>query len=175
MSAAARSFAAIWFVLAAAARRASLPGRSDTLFHPEMILRFETSRRADGRDPGGIYVRQLPRTFGPALAMRAGMTRIHVLADPDTISAQARTYAEYRVFSALTRHAINFRRARVRLRNGDGTGTYGRVSCALCVALDPSGSVRVRVTAPHEYAAINRAVERLDDARGRRIEQRHAS
>ena len=90
-----------------------------------------------------------------------GMKRIHVFADANAISSQARTYAEYRVFSALTRHAIKFRRARVLLRTSEGPGTCDRVSCALSVALEPSGSVRVRVTGPHVYAAINRAVERL--------------
>ena len=104
-----------------------------------------------------------------------GMKRIHVLADANAISSQARTYAEYRVFSSLTRHAINFRRARVLLRPSGGPGTYGRVSCALSVALEPSGSVRVRVTGPHVYAAINRAVDRLGDARAGQIEQQRSS
>ena len=103
------------------------------------------------------------------------MKRIHVFADANGISSQARTYAEYRVFSALTRHAITFRRARVLLRPSESPGTCDRVSCAVSVALDPSGSVRVRVTGPHVYAAINRAVERLGYALGGRIEQRRSS
>ena len=103
------------------------------------------------------------------------MKRIHVLADANAISSQARSYAEYRVFSALTRHTIGFRRARVLLRASAGAHTSDRVSCALSVALAPSGSVRVRVTGPHVYAAINRAVERLGHACGGRIEQRRSS
>jgi ribosome-associated translation inhibitor RaiA len=103
------------------------------------------------------------------------MTRIYVVCDVNAINSQARTYAEYRVFSVLTRHALEFRRARVLLRPSEDRGTCDRVTCAVTVALEPSGSVRVRATAPHVYAAINRAVERLSDVLGSRIEQRHSS
>lgn len=103
------------------------------------------------------------------------MKRIHVVADDNAISSQARTYAEYRVFSALTRHDRKFRRARVLLRPTEDRGTGDRVTCTVSVALDPSGSVRVRVTGPHVYEAINRAVERLGYALGGRIEQRRSS
>jgi ribosome-associated translation inhibitor RaiA len=103
------------------------------------------------------------------------MNRIHVVADDNAISSQARTYAEYRVFSALTRHALEFRSARVLLRPSEDQGTCDRVTCAVSVALEPSGSVRIRVTGPHVYAAINRAVERLGNALGGRVEQRRSS
>ena len=102
------------------------------------------------------------------------MKRIHVIAD-DNVCSQALTYAEYRVFSALTRQALKFRSARVLLRPSDDHGTCERVTCAVSVALEPSGSVRVRVTGPHVYAAINRAVERLGDVLGGRIEHRRSS
>jgi hypothetical protein len=103
------------------------------------------------------------------------MNRIHVISDDKAISSQARTYAEYRVFSALTCQALKFRRARVLLRPTEDRGTSDTVTCAVSVALEPSGSVRVRVTGPHVYAAINRAVERLGDVMGGRIEQRRSS
>jgi len=103
------------------------------------------------------------------------MNRIHVVANDNAISSQARTYAEYRVFSALTRHALKFRRARVLLRPREDRGGCDTVTCAVTVALDPSGSVRVRVTAPHVYAAINRAVERLGNALGGQVAQRRSS
>jgi ribosome-associated translation inhibitor RaiA len=103
------------------------------------------------------------------------MKRIHVVADDTAISSQARTYAEYRVFSALTRHAAKFRRARILLRPSRDRFTCDRVTCAVSVALAPSGSVRVRVTGPHAYGAINRAVERLGYALGGRVEQRRSS
>ncbi len=103
------------------------------------------------------------------------MNRIHVVSDDHAISSQSRTYAEYRVFSALMRHALEFRRARVLLRSSGDEGTLDRVTCAVSVGLEPSGSVRVRVTGPHVYAAINRAIERLDAVLGGRIEQRRSS
>ena len=103
------------------------------------------------------------------------MKRIHVVADDNAIRSQARTYAEYRVFSELARHALNFRSARVLLRPSEDRGTCDRVTCAVSVALAPSGSVRVRVTGPHVYSAINRAVERLGYALGGQVEQRRSS
>jgi ribosome-associated translation inhibitor RaiA len=109
------------------------------------------------------------------LRLDLGMNRITVVADDKAISSQARTYAEYRVFSALTRHAIKFRSARVLLRPSDDRDTCARVTCAVSVVLEPSRSVRVRVTGPHVYAAINRAIERLGDVLGGRIEQRRSS
>ena len=79
----------------------------------------------------------------------------------DTISQQARTYAEYRVFAALTRfvHAEKVRLARVALRP-----LYrGRdsIACTVTVSLEGADSIRIRATGPHAYAAINRAVERI--------------
>ena len=107
--------------------------------------------------------------------MLYGMKRIHVVCDDSAISSQARTYAEYRVFSALTRVALKVRRARVLLRPSEKRGTCGTVTCAVSVALEPSRFVRVRAKGPHVYAAINRAVERLGDAFGDGIEQRRSS
>jgi hypothetical protein len=103
------------------------------------------------------------------------MKRIHVVVGDDTaISSQARTYAEYRVFSALTRHALKFRRARILLRASNSYDTCETVICAVSVALEPSGSARVRVTGPYVYAAINRAVERLGDVLGGQIAERRS-
>ena len=117
----------------------------------------------------------LPLTLAQRLRLVPGMKRIHIIADENAINSQARTYAEYRVFSALTRQALEFRRARVLLRQSEDRGTFDRVICAVSIALEPSGMVRVRATGPHVYAAINRAVERLRDVLGERIEQRRSS
>jgi ribosome-associated translation inhibitor RaiA len=103
------------------------------------------------------------------------MKRIHIIADDAAINPQARTYAEYRVFWALTRHPLKFRRARVLLRPNEDRGTCEKVICAVSITLEPSGTLRVRGTGPHVYAAINRAVERLRDVLGERIEQRRSS
>ena len=115
------------------------------------------------------------RTCGCAMAQplrfRPGMSRITVMGDK-SISAQARTYAEYRVFATLTRHAREFRCARVLLGERAGPGKCDTVTCSVTVTLKSSGSIRTRVTGPHAYAAINRAVERLSTALEARVEQR---
>jgi ribosome-associated translation inhibitor RaiA len=103
------------------------------------------------------------------------MNRITVVCEDDAINAQARTYAEYRVFAALARHSGNVRRVRVVLRQMDAGETCDKVECAVTVTLEPSGVLRLRSTGPHVYAAINRAVERLGRALGRRVEQRLSS
>jgi ribosome-associated translation inhibitor RaiA len=102
------------------------------------------------------------------------MNRITVSIGDESINAQAGTYAEYRVFAVLTRHTRNVRRVRVVLRHADEREPCHKV-CVVTVALEPSGSFRIRATGPHVYAAINRAVERLSAALGRRVEQRRSS
>ena len=99
------------------------------------------------------------------------MNRITVIGDKST-TAQARTYAEYRVFATLTRLAREFRSARVLLGERDGPGKCDTVTCSVTVTLRSSGSIRTRVTGPHAYAAINRAVERLGIALGGRVVER---
>jgi len=79
------------------------------------------------------------------------------------ISQQARTYAEYRVFAALTPlgDADGIRQVRVRLREvRPGRGCPG-VACTVTIALQGSDAIRIRTIGPHAYAAINSAVDRL--------------
>ena len=80
-----------------------------------------------------------------------------------TISQQARTYAEYRVFAALTQfsEADKIERVRVLLRSVNLGSACEDIACIVMVALNGSDSLRIRTTGPHAYAAINRAVERL--------------
>lgn len=88
--------------------------------------------------------------------------RIEVVGE-GTISQQARTYAEYRVFAALTQFSDvdKVRRVRVWLRPANlGRGCEG-VACTVTVAVEGSDSLRIRTTGSHAYAAINRAVERI--------------
>lgn len=91
--------------------------------------------------------------------------RIQVLGD-DTISQQARSYAEYRVFAALTQlaGAEQVQDARVVLGRGNGSGDGERVTCTVTVTVAGSSAMRVRTRGDHPYAAINRAVERLRSA-----------
>jgi hypothetical protein len=79
------------------------------------------------------------------------------------ISQQARTYAEYRVFAALTQFsdADQVERVRVQLRPVK-LGSGGEViACTATVARYRLPSSRIRTTGVHAYAAINRAVERI--------------
>jgi ribosome-associated translation inhibitor RaiA len=103
------------------------------------------------------------------------MNRITVVAGNDSISAQARTYAEYRTFAVVARHPKWVRRVRVFIRQAEGRRGCDGVTCTVTVVLDPSGSLRIRATGSHVYAAINRAVERLGTALGRRVEERLSS
>ena len=112
---------------------------------------------------------------GAELAVAMRMNRITVVSNDDSINAQARAYAEYRVFAVLAPHTQRFGRARVVLRHVDERGTSDEVTCAVTVALEPSGSLRTQATGPHVYAAINRAVERLGEALARRVERRRSS
>lgn len=102
------------------------------------------------------------------------MKRISVVSDT-SVSAQARTYAEYRTFATLARHTPDFHHARVVLRAGSVVERRDTVSCSLTVALEPAASLRIRCTGSHVYGAINRAVERLGDALGERLEERRTS
>ena len=88
--------------------------------------------------------------------------RIEVTGD-ESISKQARTYAEYRVFAALTHAAAarNVDHARVVLRRIARKGECDNVACTVTFAMNGSGSRRIRTIGDHAYAAINRAIERI--------------
>jgi ribosome-associated translation inhibitor RaiA len=94
--------------------------------------------------------------------------RIDVFGEDESSNAQARTYAEYKVFAALAQHRQHVRGARVVLRRDKRNGTCDSVACAVTVALVPSGTVHTRASGPHAYAAINCTVERLGDLMRRR-------
>jgi hypothetical protein len=88
--------------------------------------------------------------------------RIEVVGE-GAISQQARTYAEYRVFAALTQFsdADQVERVRVLLRSVKLGSGDEIIACTVTVALYRSSSFRIRTTGVHAYAAINRAVERI--------------
>ena len=90
--------------------------------------------------------------------------RIEVLGE-GTISAQARTYAEYRVFAALSQLVDTNRvtHARLVLRRTKLGPTCDSVSCRVTVDIEGSKPLRIQVAADHPYAAVNRAVERLSE------------
>jgi ribosome-associated translation inhibitor RaiA len=87
---------------------------------------------------------------------------IQVIGEDGSSSAHIRAYAEYRLFRVLAPQSQRVRDARVVLRRVAREGAADVTVCAVTVALEPSGSVRTRVRGRHPYAAINRAVERVD-------------
>ena len=93
---------------------------------------------------------------------------IQVIGDDESSNAQARTYAEYRVFAALARHARRVSGVSVVLRRVTRDGTCDSAVCSVTVALEPSGSLRARSRGRHPYAAIDRAVHRIGELVRRR-------
>ena len=100
--------------------------------------------------------------------VRGKPMHIEVIGEDESSNAQARTYAEYRVFAALARHARRVSGVSVVLRRGKRDGTCDTVVCVVTVALEPSGSIRARSRGRHPYAATNRAVERIGELVRRR-------
>ena len=96
---------------------------------------------------------------------------IDVVGDEST-PWQARTYAEYRFFATLVRHARLIRTVRVRLGPA-GQADMHLVTCSVDLVLESSGSVHADATAPHAYAAIDHAAECIDGLmnRGQRSER----
>jgi putative sigma-54 modulation protein len=88
--------------------------------------------------------------------------RIEIV-DDASISRQARIYAEYRLFDALS-HVVDTARVRsasLELRRAKSKRHCGTVSCTVTVELNGGEVSRFRAAADHPYAAINRAVGRL--------------
>ena len=90
--------------------------------------------------------------------------RIEVLGE-ETISAQARTYGEYRLFATLSQIVDTNRvtHARLALQRRKPRRDCDQVSCTVTVAIDGINALRVQASADHPCGAINRAVERLSD------------
>ena len=85
--------------------------------------------------------------------------RIEVAGNNDSVSPQIRTYAEYRLFTTLARHARVIRRVRVIL--GSPLQAGGALTCEVDVSLQASGSARVLAHGPNMHAAIDSAAERI--------------
>ena len=90
--------------------------------------------------------------------------RIEVFGE-DTISAQARTYAEYRLFAALSQvvDTNRVRHARLTLQRMKHNQARESVSCTVTVDIEDGESLRIQTSEEHPYAAINRAVEQLSE------------
>ena len=81
----------------------------------------------------------------------------------DGMSLQARTYAEYRLFTELSRvvDTNRVRHARLVLQRTKDGRMRDSVSCTVTVDIEGNVPRRIRTSGGHPYAAINRAVERM--------------
>jgi len=88
--------------------------------------------------------------------------RIEIVGD-ESISRQARIYAEYRLFAALSQavDTSRVRRASLELRRRTSARHSDVVLCRVTIELNGGEVSRLRASGEHPYAAINRAVERL--------------
>ena len=81
--------------------------------------------------------------------------RVVVSSSGEALNQQIRSYAEYRIFSALAPHD-DVLGARVRLRSaGD------EVKCSVSVMLAARADIEARTSGSHAAAAIDRAAERI--------------
>jgi len=101
----------------------------------------------------------------------AGHHAMHIeIVGDESFDQQARVYAEYRLFDALShvidadqvRHARLVLRRPTHKRNGDG------VSCEVILEIRDADVLRIRATGDHPYAAINRAMDRITGNRTKR-------
>ena len=88
--------------------------------------------------------------------------RIEVFGE-ETIGAQARTYAEYRLFAALSQvmDTNRVQHARLTLKRTKPDRAGENVSCTVVVDIQDGDSLLIETSGEHPYAAINRAVERV--------------
>jgi hypothetical protein len=97
--------------------------------------------------------------------------RIDVTDEDASATAQARAYAEYRLFTTLARHARCIQQVGVVLGHVNRNGVTVRATCVVNVVLEPSGSAVVRAHGRHVHGAIDRAAERMAALIGRRTPQ----
>jgi hypothetical protein len=112
---------------------------------------------------GRARITRLSQVLNLAQALRqVASMRIEIVGD-DSISRQARTYAEYRLFAALSQvvKTSDVKGASLTLRRSEPQQHCDDVVCVVDVELQGGGVARVRASGAHPYAAINRAVERL--------------
>ena len=88
--------------------------------------------------------------------------RIEIIGE-DSISRQARIYAEYRLFAAISQivDTARVRSASLALRQAASRRGCDGVVCTVTVELHSGDVARIRAAGNHPYAAINRAVDRL--------------
>lgn len=100
---------------------------------------------------------------------------LEVYAAESAAGTQARAYAEYRMFSAVSRFGTRCSRLNVYLEEAGGERDGAQYGCAAVLDLLPAGQVRVRASAGHLYAAIDRAAESLSRGVEKRLARKAES
>lgn len=88
--------------------------------------------------------------------------RIQVIGD-ESINRQARTYAEYRLFAALSQ-VLDLERVQsavLVIQRVEGDRDCQGVHCFVTVETEGGELLKARTSGAHPYAAINRLVERI--------------
>lgn len=87
---------------------------------------------------------------------------IQVIGD-ESISRQARTYAEYRLFAALSEvfSPQRIRDAFLALSRTESPRGRAQVVCVVTITTESGECLRIRTRAEHPYAAINGVVARI--------------
>ena len=116
---------------------------------------------------GDAARRREQKASGPLFASLASV-QFDIISQYASATAEARVYAEFRLFATLARHARAIRMVQVVLGQINRRGATDRATCAVRVVLQPSGSACVRARGPHPRGAIDRAAERVGDLMHRR-------
>lgn len=86
------------------------------------------------------------------------------------IPQQTKTYAEYRMFAIVTKHRVRPRQVRLALRSVEPEDSCRFCECDAVLHFPDDETINVSVRGAHPYAAINRAIDRVDAALGERRE-----
>jgi ribosome-associated translation inhibitor RaiA len=78
-----------------------------------------------------------------------------------SLPAQARAYAEYRMFSAVSGLDLKGARMDVRLEEQESPRSGAQYRCSVALTVGPVGRIRVRTTGDRIYLAIDRAAKSL--------------
>jgi hypothetical protein len=95
--------------------------------------------------------------------------RIAVHSPKLDLARQGGAYAEYRMFSAVSRFGMDRARLRVHLFEDDGADPGARYQCAVVLECPRAGRIRVRATAEGIYRVVDAAAERLARCVERRL------
>jgi ribosome-associated translation inhibitor RaiA len=112
--------------------------------------------RLGGVGAGFAVIIDMPHTHPNAIA-------IHVVGDA-AIPQQTKNYAEYRVFAVVTKHHLRPQSVRLTLRSIEPENECRFCECETTLTMHDGRIMSVSVRGAHPYAAVNRAIDRIDIA-----------